>query len=390
MLLLQNGTLMPMDGRGAFKGDLLIEEGKIKALGESLPAEGAEVIDCGGRYVLPGLIDAHCHVGMWEDGMGEEGADGNECSDPITPHLRAIDGVNPFDPCFGEACAAGVTTVAVGPGSSNVIGGQFAALKTAGRALEDMIIKAPVAMKAALGENPKREYGDQKATPYTRMAIASLFRKTMADVQEYDRKLRLSEQDPDTPPPDLNVAMEALLPMLRGDMILKVHAHRADDILTALRLAREFDLKMTIEHCTEGYMIADILKEQTEELKVGVILGPLLADRAKIELRNQTFEAPRILHEAGIPFALATDHPVTPIQYLPVTAALAVREGLPEDAAFAAITINAARMLGLDHRIGSLEPGKDADVAVFDGHPFDYRTHCVHTIINGRTVKRLN
>ena len=317
--------------------------------------------------------------------MGEEGSDGNEYSDPITPQLRAIDGLNPFDPCFAEAYRAGVTTVVTGPGSANVIGGQFAALKTYGNSVEEMLIKDPVAMKAAVGENPKRTYSEQKAAPYTRMAIASLFRKAMVDAQEYRDALALAKDNPDKKP-DRDIALDALLPVLEGKLPLKIHAHRADDILTALRLAAEFHLLVTIEHCTEGHLIADVLKPRLEELNAGIIIGPLLSERSKIELKNLSYDAPRILHEKGIPFAIMTDHPVIPIQFLPVAAGLCVRSGLDEMEALKSITCNAAKIVGLSHRVGSLAPGMDGDLAVFDAHPFDCRTHCVCTLINGKIV----
>lgn len=383
MLLLKNGLLHPMDGNPPFSGDLILENGRIAAIGQDLQAPGAQVYDLSGKFVLPGFIDAHCHVGMWEDGMGEEGADGNEFSGPITPQMRAVDGLNPFDPCFAEAYKAGVTTVVTGPGSANVIGGQFAALKTYGNSLEEMLVKDPIAMKAAVGENPKRVYTDQKLAPYTRMAIASLFRKAMVDASEYREALALAKDDPEKKP-DKDLALEALLPVLEGTLPLKIHAHRADDILTALRLAKEFRLRITIEHCTEGHLIADVLKERVEESGAGIIIGPLLSERSKIELKNLSYDAPRILHEKGIPFAMMTDHPVIPVQYLPVAAGLAVRSGLDETAALASITRNAAAVVGLGDRLGVLSPGKDGDVAVFDGHPFDCRTHCVMTLINGR------
>ena len=382
MLLLKNGTVYPMSGE-PFTGDVLIKDGKIRSLGRDLSANGAEVIDLSGKLVFPGFIDAHCHIGMWEDGMGEEGADGNEMTDPITPQLRAIDGLNPFDPCFKEAREAGVTTAVTGPGSANVIGGQFAALKTFGRSVEEMILKDPVAMKAATGENPKTVYAEKKVSPTTRMAIASLFRETLTDAQEYEKDLRSKSEDKR---PDRDIAMEALLPVLRRELTMKIHAHRADDILTALRLAKEFNIKITIDHCTEGYLITDVLKERLAEQGAGIIIGPLLSERSKIELKNQSFKAPRILDEAGIPFAMMTDHPVIPIQFLPVQAGIAVREGLREETALKSITINAAKIVGIDSRVGSLEPGKDADVAVFDAHPFDYRAHCVLTLINGKIV----
>jgi imidazolonepropionase-like amidohydrolase len=367
----------------AFTGDVLIQDGKIHSLGKNLNVKDAEEIDLSGKLVFPGFIDAHCHIGMWEDGMGEEGADGNEMTDPITPQLRAIDGLNPFDPCFKEAREAGVTTAVTGPGSANVIGGQFAALKTCGRSVEDMILKDPIAMKAATGENPKTVYAEKKVTPTTRMAIASLFRETLTDAQEYQKDLDSKSEDKK---PDRDIAMEALLPVLNRELTMKVHAHRADDILTALRLAKEFNIKITIDHCTEGYLITDVLKERLAEQGAGVILGPLLSERSKIELKNLSFKAPRILDEAGIDFAMMTDHPVIPIQFLPVQAGLAVREGLCEETALKSITINAAKIVGIDERVGSLEAGKDADVAVFDAHPFDYRAHCVLTLINGKIV----
>lgn len=380
MLLLKNGQIHTMT-QEAFSGDLLIDNGKIVAVGANLSANDAEVIDLGGKFVLPGLIDAHCHIGMWEDGMGEEGADGNEMTDPITPELRAVDGLNPFDPCFKEARDAGVTTVVTGPGSANVIGGQFAALKTCGRSIEEMTLRDPIAMKAATGENPKGVYAEKKVAPTTRMAIASLFRSTMTDALEYQKGMAKEEDKPDR-----DIAMEALLPVLSRDLTVKIHAHRADDILTGLRLAKEFNLKVTIDHCTEGYLITDVLKDRLIEQGAGIIIGPLLSERSKIELKNLSFCAPRVLEEAGIPFAMMTDHPVIPIQFLPVQAGLAVREGLSEETALRSITRYAAEIVGIQDRVGTLEAGKDADVAVFDGHPFDYRTHCVLTLINGKVV----
>jgi len=380
MLLLKNGLIHTMT-QEAFLGDILTDGDKIVAVGKALSADGADVIDLGGAFVLPGLIDAHCHIGMWEDGMGEEGSDGNEMTDPVTPELRAIDGLNPFDRCFQEAREAGVTTAVTGPGSANVIGGQFAALKTYGRSIEEMTLRDPIAMKAATGENPKVVYAEKKVAPTTRMAIASLFRSTMTDAIEYQKGMAKEEDKPDR-----DIAMDALLPVINRELTMKIHAHRADDILTGLRLAKEFNLKVTIDHCTEGYLIADVLKDRLIEQGAGIIIGPLLSERSKIELKNLSFSAPRILEEAGIPFAMMTDHPVIPIQYLALQAGIAVREGLSEETALRSITRNAAEIVGISDRVGTLEAGKDADIAVFDGHPFDYRTHCVLTLINGKVV----
>ena len=380
MLLLKNGLIHTMT-QEAFLGDILIDNGKIKAVGVNLSANGAEEIDLAGKFVLPGLIDAHCHIGMWEDGMGEEGSDGNEMTDPITPELRAVDGLNPFDPCFMEAREAGVTTAVTGPGSANVIGGQFAALKTYGRSIEEMTLRDPIAMKAATGENPKAVYAEKKVAPTTRMAIASLFRSTMTDAIEYQKGMAKEEDKPDR-----DIAMEALLPVINRELTVKIHAHRADDILTGLRLAKEFNLKVTIDHCTEGYLITDVLKDRLIEQGAGIIIGPLLSERSKIELKNLSFSAPRVLEQAGIPFAMMTDHPVIPIQFLALQAGIAVREGLSEETALRSITRYAAEIVGISDRVGTLESGKDADIAIFDGHPFDYRTHCVLTLINGAIV----
>ena len=382
MLILKNGKLLTMAGP-EFVGDIAVENGKIIALGEELPTENAQVRDVSGCYVMPGIVDAHCHIGMWEDSMGTEGADGNECTNPVTPELRAIDAINPYDRCFTEACAAGVTTCVTGPGSANVVGGQFVAMKTAGDSVEDMTLRFPVAMKAAFGENPKRVYGDSEKTPQTRMATAAILRKALLDAQEYGKKIEEGEQDP-AKRPSRDLGKEALLAVIKRELPMKIHAHRADDILTAIRIAKEFDIRFTLEHCTEGYLIPAQIKRAIEEQGAGIIVGPLLSERSKIELRNLSFKAPKVLYDNGIEFAIMTDHPVIPEQYLTVCAALAVREGLPEEIALRAITIQAARITGIDDRVGSLEVGKDADIAVFNGHPLDFRTRCVLTLVNGK------
>ncbi len=384
MLLLKNGNVMTMAGP-AFVGDVAIENGKIVAVGQSLSYSDAEVRDVTGMTVMPGIVDPHCHIGMWEDAMGFEGADGNECTNPITPELRAIDAINPYDRCFEEAAAGGVTTCVTGPGSANVIGGQFVAIKTYGDSVDDMVLRFPVAVKAAFGENPKRVYNGKNQTPSTRMATAALMRKALIEAQEYNEKLEKGKADPEKMP-ERNLGKEILARVIRRELPMKIHAHRADDILTAIRICREFKLRYTLDHCTEGYLITDKLKEALGEDCEGIIVGPLLTDRSKIELKNLSFKAPKVLEQAGIEYAMMTDHPVTPEQYLPICTAIAVREGASEEGALKAITINAAKITGIADRVGSIEVGKDADIAVFSGHPFDFRSRCVLTLVNGKVA----
>lgn len=384
MLLLKNGNVMTMAGP-AFVGDVAIENGKIVAVGQSLSYSDAEVRDVTGMTVMPGIVDPHCHIGMWEDAMGFEGADGNECTNPITPELRAIDAINPYDRCFEEAAAGGVTTCVTGPGSANVIGGQFVAIKTYGDSVDDMVLRFPVAVKAAFGENPKRVYNGKNQTPSTRMATAALMRKALIEAQEYNEKLERGKADPEKMP-ERNLGKEILARVIRRELPMKIHAHRADDILTAIRICRELKLRYTLDHCTEGYLITDKLKEALSEDCEGIIVGPLLTDRSKIELKNLSFKAPKVLEQAGIEYAMMTDHPVTPEQYLPICTAVAVREGASEEGALKAITINAAKITGIADRVGSIEVGKDADIAVFSGHPFDFRSRCVLTLVNGKVA----
>ncbi|HHW00144.1 MAG TPA: amidohydrolase [Clostridiaceae bacterium] len=393
MLLITNGKIITMTGQTFEKGYILADEGKIIELGnmEDMPAISAtgekkvEVVDAEGGYVLPGFIDAHCHVGMWEDSIGFEGDDGNEATDPVTPQLRAIDGVYHADRSFVEARENGVTTVVTGPGSANVIGGQFAALKTYGRRIEEMIVKEPVAMKVAFGENPKTVYYEKRQMPMTRMATAALLRENLMKAAEYKQQLEDYDNDKENnSKPDFDMKMEALLKVINREIPLKAHAHRADDILTAIRIAKEFNLKITIEHCTEGHLIKDILAEEG----VAVIVGPSLTDRSKPELRNQSLKTPGILSDSGVKVAIMTDHPCIPIQYLSLCAAMAVREGMDEYEAMKAITINAAEITGISDRVGSLEKGKDADIVIFNGHPFELRTKVMMTVINGNIVYR--
>ena len=393
MLLIKNARLLTMAGDEFNNGYIAAEKGKITSLGsdvaaaEKLEASGcAEVIDAKGCYVLPGFIDAHCHVGMWEDAVGFEGDDGNEMTDPVTPHLRAIDAIYHADRAFVEAREGGVTTVVTGPGSANVIGGQFAALKTFGRSVEDMLLKEPVAMKVAFGENPKTVYHEKRQSPMTRMATAAILRESLMKAKEYGQMLDDYERDSEEhDKPDYDMKLEALLKVLKGELPMKAHAHRADDILTAIRIAKEFGIHVTIEHCTEGHLITDILLEE----KVSVITGPFLTDRSKIELRNQSARAPGILARAGVKTAIMTDHPCTPVQYLPLCAAVAVKEGMDEVDALKAITINAAEIVGIGDRVGSLEVGKDADIIIMDGPPLELKSKVLYTIINGQVVKRI-
>ncbi len=386
MLLIRNAKVITLEEKDYLDGGqiLIDDEGRIAAVGYDLPTSGAQTVDAHGCYALPGVIDAHCHVGMWEDAMGFEGDDGNEITDPITPQLRAIDGINPQDRCFEEALAAGVTTVATGPGSANIIGGQFALLKTGTAPLDTRIVAAPLALKIAFGENPKRCYSGLKRSPSTRMATASLLRQALLDAQEYAQK---TASDDAEKRPARDLGKEILCQALRGELVVKAHAHRADDILTALRIAREFGLRLSLEHCTEGYMIADQLREAQAAANLPIIVGPLLSDRSKIELRNLTFTAPAKLHAAGVRFAMMTDHPVIPLQYLMVCAAIAAREGLPEREALRSITLNAAWAVGHEDSLGSLAPGKAADLALYDAHPLDTRAHVTEVYLGGARVK---
>lgn len=383
MLIIKNGYIKTMDGEDIENGQIIIEDGKIKAIGNNLIIPNdVEVIDAEGLLVTPGLIDGHCHIGLWEEGIGFEGEDGNEAVEPITPHLRAIDGINPMDQGFQDAIEGGVTCAVTGPGSANVIGGSFAAIKTYGKKIDDMIIKDPVAMKIAFGENPKRVYDEQHKSPVTRMAIAALLRETLFEAKKYMEDLDASKEDPDQKP-DFDIKLHSMLPVLKKEIPLKAHAHRADDIFTALRIAKEFDLDITLDHCTEGHLIVEELKAAGKPC----LIGPTFGSRTKVELRNKSFETPKILTDAGIKTAIITDSNVIPIQHLPMCAGMAVKAGLAEEEAWRTITINPAEITGIDDKVGSLKVGKDADIAIFKGNPLldvDYET--VITIIDGKIV----
>jgi imidazolonepropionase-like amidohydrolase len=400
MIAIVNGKVMTITQGTLDPGTVLVEGGRIVAVGQELVIpEDAEIYDAAGKVVMPGLIDPHCHVGLWPEGIGWEHSDGNEMTDPITPHLRALDAVHPEDDAFPELVAAGVTTVLTGPGSGNLIGGQSVCLKTMPRpSVEEMVLLEPAGMKMALGENPKRVYGAQKKAPSTRMANAAALRAALVDaqnyldkwqrheeeVERYQAKVQAGDAEVDPPkPPERDLKLEALGRVLRREMKARVHAHRADDMLTAIRIAEEFGLDLTLEHATEGYKIADVLAAKG----IPVTAGPILFSRGKYELRRMTPRNPGLMAKAGVKVAIQTDE-MSAVKYLTINAALAVREGLPEDEALKAITINAAEIIGVEDRVGSLEAGKDADVVVFDGHPFDYRTVVDLVLVDGQVAYR--
>lgn len=384
-MLIINGTVHTMDGLTIPNGFVAVSGDKIAKVGpmEECPDhwEGETLDACNG-HIMPGFIDAHCHLGMFGDAVGFEGDDGNEATDPCTPHLRAIDAINPLDRCFQEARAAGVTTVLTGPGSANPISGQFAAIKTTGKWVDAMVVQAPVAMKLALGENPKCVYNERHETPVTRMATAAIIRENLRKAQEYGEKLEKAEQDEDEEKPDYDAKLEALLPVVRGELPVHIHAHRADDIATGVRIAKEFGLKCVIVHGTEGHLIPELLEQEG----IPVITGPCLGDRSKPELSNMTIETPAVLTLHGVKTAICTDHPEVPIQYLPLCAGIAVKGGMLPEAALAAITINPAQIAGIDHRVGSLTPGKDADIVVTTGHPINLLSRVRAVFIGGVRV----
>lgn len=381
-----NGTVHPMDGPVIACGFVAVEGDKIKAVGPMSALPGGDfgpVTDLCGRHILPGFVDAHCHLGMFGDGLGFEADDGNESTDPCTPHLRAIDAVNPLDRCFQEAREGGVTTVLTGPGSANPIAGQFAAVKTAGRWVDEMVLKAPAAMKFALGENPKNVYNDRKETPVTRMATAAIIRENLLKTKEYMAKQDRAKDDEDEEAPDFDARLEALVPVLKGELTVHCHAHRADDIATAIRLSKEFGFKLVVVHGTEGHLIAELLAGEN----IPVITGPSLGDRSKPELMHKTMENPALLAKAGVKIAICTDHPETPIQLLPLCGAMAARYGLEDEVALAAITLDAAALGGVADRVGSLTPGKDADLVVTEGYPLDWKSKICAVYIGGAQVK---
>ena len=379
MICIKNGTLHTAVSKETFIADILIDGGKIVKIGKGLSADGAEVIDATGLQVYPGFVEAHCHIGLDGYGIGYEGHDYNELNDPVTPQVQAIDGINPFDPCMKMAAKAGVTCFATGPGSSNSIGGTFAAIKPVGTRVDNMIVKFPIAMKCAFGENPKRCY--QKQGISSRMTNAAKIREALNKAKVYKAKIEAAGDDA-SKLPAYDQKSEALIPVLNHEIPLKAHAHQANDIFTAIRIAKEFGVGLTLEHVTEGHMIVDELAKENLPLAV----GPTFGHASKFELQNKTWETPGILAKAGCHVSIITDAPVTPLHYLPLCAGLAIKAGMDEYDALRAVTINPAEHIGIADRVSSLEEGKDADVVIVDGCPFDVTGVIKHVLINGEEV----
>ena len=380
MLFIKNGYVKTMAGPDIPGGSILIDDnGKIAAVGQFLDApEGSQVIDAQGSLVTPGCVDAHCHIGLHNEACGWEGMDYNEIVDPLTPQMRAIDSINPLDESFALALKGGVTTACTGPGSANVVGGTFVAIKLYGKRVDKMILKDPIAMKCAFGENPKRCYGQQgKKTPMTRMGTAALLRELLFKTQRY-----LADKESGKNPP-FDMKLEAMIPVIKGELPLKAHAHRADDILTSIRIAKEFGVKLTLDHCTDGSVIAGELAEEGYP----AFVGPSLGSKTKLELIHKSFTTPGILTKAGVKVSIITDAPVIPLQYLPMCAALAADAGLELEEAWKAITINPAESIGIADRVGSLEPGKDGDVVIWTADPMrTVGAESRMTIIDGKIV----
>ena len=387
MILIKNANLISMEEVNYEICDILIEGKTIKQVGKIDEKEypNAKVIDAEGKYVTPGLVDPHCHVGIIESTIGWAGSDCNEMSNPITPELRAIDGIKPHDECFKEAIESGVTTVCTGPGSANIIGGTFCALKTVGKTIEEMVLVEELAMKMALGENPKRVYGNSKTSPSTRMASAALMREWLFKARNYYNKKKQYEKDlqegKEAKEPEFNMKLESLSRVF-DNLPVKIHAHQADDIATAMRIAKEFNLNMTVEHCTEGYLIPEALKANNQK----VIIGPTLGNKSKYELKEKSFKSGKVLSDNNIEFAIMTDHPVIEQKHTLVQVALFVKEGLDELEALKAVTINAAKLCHIDDKVGSIKEGKDADIVIWSKHPLDIMTKPQYVLLNGNVV----
>jgi imidazolonepropionase-like amidohydrolase len=379
------GRVVPINGDPVDDGTVLVADGKITAVGAGLPVpNGVPVISAHGSWVLPGFIEAHGHVGVHEEAEGWAGSDSNELTEPVTAHVRALDAINPADLGFRDAVSGGVLAVNVNPGSGNPIGGQTAALKCWGRTVDEMVLRAPAGMKSALGENPKRVYGERKQSPATRLGTAAVIRGALVDAANYLAKAEAEQRKPadERKHIDRDLKLEALGRVLRKEIPWRQHCHRADDIATALRIAEEFGYELVIDHGTEAHLLADILAAKD----IPVIIGPLFASRSKVELRNRSLDNPGKLAAAGVTIAITTDHPVVPINFLAHQAALSVKHGLDRDTALRALTINPARILGIDGRLGSIEPGKDADLVVWSGDPLDVLSRVERALIDGAEI----
>ena len=380
MILLKNGEIHTVTN-GVFYGDILIDNGKIKDIGANINIEGCESIELNGAYVCPGFIESHCHVGLHGQDVGAgEGIDINESTDPITASLRAIDGINPFDSGFQDAREAGITTVLTGPGSANVIGGTFAAIKTKGTVVDKMVIKEEAALKAAFGDNPRRIYKSKNKMPSTRMGVAAILRENFYKAESYNHKVNILKSKGEYY--ERNLKLEALTKVLNKKIPLKCHCHRADDIATAIRIKNEFNIDITLDHCTEGHLIKEYIKEN----EVSVIVGPMLSSRGKQELKNKNINSITELFNEGLEIALTTDYPVMPFSGLLNTAIEACKNGVDEEEALKMITISAAKISGIDKRVGSIEVGKDSDLVIFDNNPFKYVSKILYTIIDGKIV----
>jgi imidazolonepropionase-like amidohydrolase len=379
------GRVVPIVGDQIDGGTVLVQDGKIVAIGADVAVpEAARVIDATGSWVLPGFIEAHGHVGVHEEAQGWAGQDTNEMTEPVTAHVRALDAINPADLGFRDAITGGVLAVNVNPGSGNPIGGQTVALKCWGRTVDEMLLRAPSGMKSALGENPKRVYGEQHKMPSTRLGTAAVIRGALVDAANYLQRIDFEQSRPEgkRKPVDRDLKLEALGKVLRREIPWRQHCHRADDIATAIRIADEFGYDLVIDHGTEAHLLADILAARGTP----VIIGPLLTSRSKVELRNRSMANPGKLARAGVTIAITTDHPVVPINFLVHQAALAVKDGLDRDTALQALTINPARIVGIDERLGSLEVGKDADLVVWSGDPLDLLSRVEHALVDGTEI----
>jgi imidazolonepropionase-like amidohydrolase len=385
VVAITGGRVVPISGPPVENGTVLIENGKIAAVGADVKVpESAEVIDATGKWVLPGFIEAHGHVGVHEEAEGWAGSDTNEMTDPVTAHVRALDAINPADLGFRDAIAGGVLAVNVNPGSGNPIGGQTCAIKCWGRTVDEMLLRAPAGLKSALGENPKRVYGDQKKTPSTRLGVAAVIRGAFVEAANYLRKQEAEQAklENERKPVDRDLKLEALGMVLRREIPWRQHCHRADDIATAMRIADEFGYELVIDHGTEAHLVADLLAAKD----IPVIIGPLFTTRSKVELRNRSLANPGKLAAAGVTIAITTDHPVVPINFLVHQASLSVKHGLDPEIALQALTINPARIIGVADRLGSLEPGKDADIVIWSGDPLDVMNRVERAFLDGREI----